>query len=84
MCICAHGGLHMQYCCSVDFAVNHPDQWLAPCPTATTTTKKPKKKKSCFPSTAKVTLEDRSLVTMSERKIGDKVQTGKWFGMVSL
>ena len=32
---------------------------------------------TCFPSAAKVTLENRKLVTMSELKPGDKVKTGK-------
>ena len=31
---------------------------------------------TCFPSAAKVTLENGKLVTMSEFKTGDKVQTG--------
>ena len=31
---------------------------------------------TCFPSAAKVTLKNGKLVTMSELKIGDKVQTG--------
>ena len=31
---------------------------------------------TCFPSASKVTLENGKLVTMSELKTGDKVQTG--------
>ena len=34
------------------------------------------KKKGCFPSTARVNLENGKVIKMSELQIGDKVQTG--------
>ena len=34
------------------------------------------KKKRCFPSTAKLNLENGESVTMSELQVGDRVQTG--------
>ena len=47
--------------------------------TTTTTTRAPpppERPKFCFPSNAKVNLENGKSVTMSELKIGDLVQTG--------
>ena len=38
----------------------------------------------CFPSTAKVTLNNGKSITMSELEIGDKVQTGTCIGLNSL
>ena len=76
-CFCVHGGLKLQFCCSFDADLNV--LYSCPSPRATTT-KKPKK--PCFPVSAKVLLENSSLLTMSELKIGDKVRqvnTLGWF-----
>ena len=56
--------------------------------TTTTTTKKPttttkKRKPPCFPSTARVSLENGKSVIMSELQVGDRAQTGiDYFRMV--
>ena len=39
---------------------------------------------SCFPSSAKVILENGEVVTIPELQIGDKVQTGKSIFVISI
>ena len=86
MCHCLCGPLetHTFHCCNIDAAPECPPYPPLPTPppppTTSTTTPAPLDNcdENCFPSSAKVLLENGKSVSMSKLQVGDKkqVQTG--------
>ena len=91
MCICVCGPIETQtwHCCNTDAVPECPPYpplpTTTPPPTPTTTTAVEDEdcETNCFPSSAKVLLKNGKPVSMSELKVGDRVQMGTYIYFIT-